>query len=171
MLLYDLFYPGRDMDSACPLPKASSVEGGTRARCVNGERKWVIARGGEWADFSPCSAPGCHRRGYAKGLCESHYSRAYRAEKRGEEPDLSPVRDAPAPAREVLSLRVSPAAKAQAARDPEGARGAVEEWARSPPPRPADGCPDEGCGGRSAQRDPPGARAALDRWAQRSSSE
>jgi hypothetical protein len=79
----------------------------------------------------PCSVEGCNRDPYARGLCEPHYLRAYRAEKRGEEPDLGPVRLPGEPARVVLSMRVSPQAKARAAADPDGARGALEAWASS----------------------------------------
>jgi hypothetical protein len=77
-----------------------------------------------------CTEGGCPRAAYAKGLCQAHYFQTRRAEERGEEPELRPVRGGE-PAREVLSMRVSPEAKAAAAADPGGARQAVETWAEA----------------------------------------
>lgn len=77
-----------------------------------------------------CLAPRCSAEVYARGLCRGHYARAMRAEKRGEPPDLSPLRDPEAPALTVLSLRVTEEVRAKALGDPEGARRALTRWVR-----------------------------------------
>ena len=71
----------------------------------------------------------CGRKIYARLLCAPHYAQAYRAEKRGEPFVPRPIRGPTSVAREVLSIRVSPRAKARAAADSEGARGSIEKWA------------------------------------------
>jgi hypothetical protein len=71
-----------------------------------------------------CAFPRCQRPAYALALCRGHYAQ----HRRGAE--LHPLRDPEAAPLVVLSLRVSPEAKAAAATDPAGARAAVERWAK-----------------------------------------
>jgi hypothetical protein len=51
MLLYDIFYHGASMDRAVPLPK--KPDKGTRyAVCINGEKRILVPRRGEWVDVT-----------------------------------------------------------------------------------------------------------------------
>ena len=47
MLLYEIFRHGSDFDSARPLPK-TPPDDARYARCVNGEREYLVPRGGVW---------------------------------------------------------------------------------------------------------------------------
>jgi hypothetical protein len=78
-----------------------------------------------------CAGPKCHRPAYALDLCRGHYAQWKRREANGEDGStLCPLRDPAAAPRVVLTMRVSPETKAAAAADPEGARAAVERWAK-----------------------------------------
>lgn len=86
-----------------------------------------------------CTGPGkngkpCGHLVRAAGLCSSHLSQRYRAKKEGE-PDrpLAPLGTRAESERAVLSIRVSPETKEKAMRDREGARSAIETWAKRKP--------------------------------------
>jgi hypothetical protein len=76
------------------------------------------------APVPTCRGPECERAPHAHGLCPGHLAQ----ERRGQ--PLRPL-EARNPGRVVLSIRVPAAVKVRALADPDGARAALERWARS----------------------------------------
>lgn len=79
------------------------------------------------ADTARCTGPAtrgrCQNDVYAKALCRGHYAQHARGR------ELAPLRDPVDEAREVVSIRVSPACREAVRADPDGARATLERWA------------------------------------------
>lgn len=71
-----------------------------------------------------CRFSGCDRPVYARRLCRGHYAQTMRGSV------LHPLRDPDASARVAVAVRVSPECADRVSDDREGAREALERWAR-----------------------------------------
>lgn len=79
------------------------------------------------APAGTCTGPGpCARPARARGLCSGHLAQKARHPTR----PLEPLGQRGDGSRVVLSLRVDPEIKERALADPDGARAALEAWAK-----------------------------------------